>query len=70
MDFSASSILAGLIFSTFGLIVFRRGRSQDNHILVITGILLFAYNIFTPSAFADWGIGLSLSFVAYFFWNS
>jgi hypothetical protein len=70
MNFSVSSLMASLLFSTLGLVVFRRGRAEANNLLVIIGILLFAYSYFTSSPLADWGIGLSLSFVAYFFWNS
>jgi MFS-type transporter involved in bile tolerance (Atg22 family) len=69
MNFSVSGLFASLLFSSLGLIVFKRGRSETNNFLVAIGILLFFYTYFTSSPLADWGIGLALTGGAYHYWN-
>ena len=66
-DFSASSLIASLIFSVVGIFVFRYGKKEQNIPLVITGIGLMAYSYFTHGPVQDWGVGAALCGVAYYY---
>ncbi len=65
-NFSFSSILASLIFSTIGFAIFRHGRKNQHSPLIIIGVIMMAYTYFTNQAWQDWVIGLILSTTAYF----
>lgn len=68
-DFSFSSLMAGLIFSVIGWWLFREGKRRSHLTLVIIGLILMSYTLFTRTALATWGIGLSLCALAYHLWN-
>lgn len=69
MDFSASNLMAGFIFSIIGWWVFREGKRNTNINSVIIGLLLMLYSIFTPSVFWTWVTGIALCGMAYRFRN-
>ncbi len=69
MDFSASSLIAGFLFSIVGWWIYREGKKNTNVTIVIIGILLMTFTIFTRTPFATWGSGLGLCGAAYYFWN-
>ena len=65
INFSASSLIAGLVFGTIGLILFRKGKQKLHYTWVIIGMALMGYSLFTSSPWQDWGIGAALSITAY-----
>ena len=65
MDFSVSSLIAGLVFGTIGLILFRQGKQRLHYTWVIIGLALMGYSLFTSGPWQDWGIGAALSITAY-----
>jgi hypothetical protein len=67
-DFSMSNILAGLIFGVIGLWIFRRGRKEANNKIVVIGMLLMVYPMFTNGPVQDWGVGVGLCWLFYFLW--
>lgn len=67
MGFSASSLLAGLIFGIIGMWLFGRGRKTSNLHFVVIGLILMVYPYFTKGLVADWGIGTALCGMAYYF---
>ena len=69
MDLSISSVMAGLIFSSIGLWMLRRGRVKGDNRIVVIGVLLMGYSYLTPNPWFDWGIGSILCYLAYSIWN-
>lgn len=68
-DISFSSIMAGFIFGVIGWWMFREGRKRAQPIILGIGILLMVYPYFTSGPKADWGVGILLCAVAYYFWE-
>ncbi|MFZ3230414.1 MAG: hypothetical protein WA160_09425 [Pseudobdellovibrio sp.] len=48
--------------------LFRQGRRNLNHSILIIGICLMAYPYFTSGPWGDWGIGVALCALAYYLW--
>jgi hypothetical protein len=69
MNFSISSIFAGLIFGVIGFWLLREGRKKGNMHIALIGVGLMGYSYFTNNPWADWGIGLGLCYLARHFWN-
>lgn len=67
MNFSVSSIFAGLVFSVIGLYVFRIGKRETNITLIVLGLVLMLYTYFTKTAAQDWLIGAGLCGISYYF---
>ncbi len=65
MNFSVSSLFAGLIFGIIGWYIFKHGRKTANNHFVFIGIVLMIYPYFTKGPLADWGIGAGLCGLAY-----
>jgi multisubunit Na+/H+ antiporter MnhE subunit len=65
--FSISQIIASLIFSVIGIYVFRHGKKTTNYPLIFTAIAMMAYPLFTKGWLQDWGVGLVLCGIAYYF---
>ena len=63
------TILFGIAFSCYGIAAFRRGRKNANLGLMGIGIALMVYPYFIYNAYAVFGIGVVLSFIAYKLWN-
>ena len=67
MNFSVSSLFAGLVFSVIGLYVFRIGKRETDVKLISLGIVLMLYTYFTKTAAQDWIIGAALCGMSYYF---
>jgi hypothetical protein len=65
-NFGAANLIAGLIFSTLGLLLFNHGKREQKADLMILGGLLMTYCFFTPTALWTWGCGLGLLAAAYY----
>lgn len=65
---SISGLFAGLLFGLIGMWMFRQGKKNLNHPVLIIGICLMAYPYFTTSPVADWGLGVLLCGLAYYLW--
>lgn len=66
MNFSASNIVAGLVFGVFGFYAFRKGKLEANGKRMALGVALMGYGYFTHSAWATWGVGLALVYLNHF----
>ncbi len=64
-DFSASQIIASLVFGVIGLYAFRHGKKTVNYRLIFISIVMMGYTMFTHGWFQDWGIGIGLCGFAY-----
>ena len=69
IDFSFSAIMSGFIFGVIGLWLFREGKRRLNFRVMLTGIALMVVGYFTKGPFQDWGGGLALCGLAYWFWQ-
>ena len=67
-DISISSMFASFVFSVIGFWLFKQGRSRSEVRIMLIGLAMMVYSYFTSSPVADWGIGLTLSALAYMFW--
>lgn len=68
LQFSFSSLLAGLIFGIIGLWVFRQGKRNSNMKVLSVGLALMIYPYFTTGPWMDWGLGAALCGLAYYLW--
>lgn len=66
-DFSISGIFSGFIFGVIGLYVFRHGRKVMDTRFIGIGVALMVYPYFTNGPWADWGVGMALCALAYYF---
>ena len=69
MNFSISSLFAGILFSSAGLYLIKVGRSRGNIKLAIIGVVMLLYTYFTSSPWVDWSLGSALCGAAYFVWE-
>ena len=60
MNFDSSTILAGLVVSSAGFVLFRYGKSLDRVPHLATGLVLMAFPYFVGSAMAALCIGAGL----------
>jgi hypothetical protein len=67
LDFSMSSLIAGLVFGVIGIYVFKHGRKSADKRFVFVGLALMIYPYFTKGVLADWGIGIALCALGYYF---
>jgi multisubunit Na+/H+ antiporter MnhE subunit len=65
MDFSVSTLLAGLLFGAIGLWLIRSGRREGNLRWAALGLVMLVYPYFSPNAWVDWGLGAALCGLAY-----
>lgn len=68
-NMSASTLIAGLVFSVIGIWLFKKGRSKNNMTLVLISIALMVYPMFTKKPWQDWGIGIALCLYAKYRWD-
>ena len=66
MDISASSLMAGFLYGTIGIFIFRKGKKDAEFDLMFIGIALMVYPYFTHGPLPDWGIGAALCAIAYY----
>lgn len=67
MDFSFSSIAAGIIFGSFGIYGFKQGKKNSNVMQILIGITLIGYSYFVPDPWINWGLGTTLLIMLYRF---
>lgn len=67
-DISLSSLAAGFVFGVIGFWLFKEGRRRAEIKIALVGVTMMAYSYFTSSPAADWGIGIALCGLAYFWW--
>ena len=67
-NLSFSIIIAGLIFSSVGWILFKHGRKEAENKIVVIGLALMLYPYFIESTKLMWLIGLALS--AWGYWEA
>jgi hypothetical protein len=65
-NFSIFTLFAGLVFSVFGVSIFRTGKREANFRRMMIGVSLLAYGFFFTNPWAAWGIGLALLGINYF----
>lgn len=65
--FTWSQIIASLFFGVVGFFVFKHGKKDLNYSLIFTGIALMIYPMFTSGWVQDWGVGVILCGLAYYF---
>lgn len=65
-EFSVWALVAGFIFGTWGIFVFRSGRRDMNIRRVVLGLALMLYGLFVANPWACWGIGLVLVGINHF----
>lgn len=65
MDFSFSSIAAGIIFGSFGLYAFKLGKKNSNLKQIFIGIILLTYSYFVPNPWINWGLGSALLYILF-----
>ncbi|MGZ3770735.1 MAG: hypothetical protein ACXVCP_06130 [Bdellovibrio sp.] len=69
MNFSVSSLIAGLIFSVVGFWLFKEARRRANLELVVISIVMMIYPMFTSGPWQDWGVGIGLCLLAKYRWE-
>lgn len=69
MEFSASNLIAGLLFGTIGFWIFKQSIQKSNLKLAIIAVVMILWTYFAPNDFADWIGCLALSAAAYHFWR-
>jgi len=67
LHFTTSQIVASLVFGIIGLFVFRHGKKTLNYSVLFTGVAMMIYPMFTSGWLEDWGFGLGLCAMAYYF---
>lgn len=66
VDFSAGTIIAGLVVSSVGFVFFSYGRKMSRPIHVVTGLILMIYPYFIPGVILSLVIGALLCGLNYF----
>jgi len=57
MDLSAPALIAGLIVSLVGFVLFRYGKKQVRAPQMVAGVMLMVGPYFTATATLTWGLG-------------
>jgi hypothetical protein len=65
-SFSPWALVAGVIFGIVGVYLFRKGKRELNHKVMVIGIVMMIYPLFFTDALPTWGIGIALSGLAYY----
>lgn len=60
------TMIGGFIFGVIGIWLFRKGRRETNNKIVVIGIMLMMYPLFTLEPWSTWGIGAALCGAAYY----
>jgi hypothetical protein len=64
---SVSTLLASFVFGVIGFYVFRHGKKTAKYPVLFTGLALMIYPMFTSGWILDWGTGIFLCSLAYYF---
>jgi hypothetical protein len=62
---SPGNLLAGVIFGLLGLFLFRAAKRDANLPAIAFSLGLMGYSWFVTNVWANWGIGILLSFFAF-----
>jgi hypothetical protein len=65
MDFTVSSLMAGVIFGGYGLVVLKTAMRDANFPAAGLGAVLLLYTYFVANPWLCWGIGITLSVMAF-----
>jgi sugar phosphate permease len=65
--FSVSTIIVSFIFGVIGIYLFRFGKKTLNYPVIFTSVAMMVYPMFTTGWFQDWGVGIGLCALAYYF---
>lgn len=68
MNLTFSGLFSSLVFGVIGLWLFREGKRRINNRVMWVGLLLMIVPNFTSGVLADWGCGLALCGLAYYWW--
>lgn len=68
-SFSISSLIAGLLFSSVGLWLWRQPQAKEDFRLRIVAGVLVVYSYVTPGPVSDWTFGFLLCGLAWYFWK-
>lgn len=60
MDIDANSLLAGMLVSSIGFVLFVYGKKQSRFPQLVVGLVLMVYPYFVPSALSMFGIAVCL----------
>ncbi len=60
MDIDANSLLAGMLVSSIGFVLFVYGKKQSRFPQLVVGLVLMVYPYFVPSALLMFGIAVGL----------
>jgi hypothetical protein len=60
MDVDANSLLAGMLVSSIGFVLFVYGKKQSRFPQLVVGLVLMVYPYFVPSALLMFGIAVCL----------
>ena len=66
MNFSASSIIAGILFGGVGFVAFAYGKKMASWRAMGLGAILMVYPYFIQNTFALYGIGILLTVGLFF----
>ncbi|MDG0815277.1 hypothetical protein [Bdellovibrio svalbardensis] len=69
LNFSVWAIVAGLLFSSIGLWLFRHGKRNENRRNIYSGVVLMIYPYFIASALMNWVIGLVICGYVFYWWD-
>lgn len=65
MSFSVSSLIAGLFFGSYGLVVLKTAMRDANFSAMGLGSTLLLYSYFVTNPWLCWGAGFALSVMSY-----
>jgi hypothetical protein len=60
MDIDANSLLAGMLVSSIGFVLFVYGKKQSRFPQLVVGLVLMVYPYFVPNALWMFGIAVCL----------
>ena len=60
MNIDANSLLAGMLVSSIGFVLFVYGKKQSRFPQLVVGLVLMVYPYFVPSALLMFGIAVCL----------
>ncbi len=63
--FTASSIMAGIVFGAAGFYFFREGKKEGNFWNMILGIVMMVYPMLITGDILVWVVGVALFWVAW-----
>jgi len=62
-----SGLFSAILFGAVGMWLFARGKKNLEYRNLFIGLALMIYPYFTHGAFQDWGVGVALCALAYYY---